>query len=84
MCRSSYQLLKLAKALTFDGPGAAEFMLLTVLLLKLASQSNSNTSIQLMGPINMNYKPGIYRLNHLSNSDKQPIELQGTPAHQVQ
>lgn len=35
-----------------------------------------------MGPTNINYKPGIYRLNHLSNSDKQPIEWQ--PAQQVQ
>lgn len=59
-------------------------MLLTVLLPKLASQSSSNNSIQLMGPINMNYKLGIYRLNHLSNSDEQPIELQWKPAHQVQ
>lgn len=74
--RSSYQLLKLVKALTFNGPGVAEFMLLTVLLPKLASQSNSNNSIQLMGPINMNYKPGIYRLNHVSHSDKQATELQ--------
>lgn len=36
-----------------------------------------------MGLINMNYKPGIYRLNHVSNSDKQATELQRKPAHQV-
>lgn len=81
MGRSSYQLLKLVQVLTYNGPGVAEFMLLTVLLPKLDRQSTGNDSMQLMGPTNINYKPGIYRLNQLSNSDKQPIELQWKLAH---
>lgn len=37
-----------------------------------------------MGPVNVNYKLGIQRLNHLSSCDKQHIELQQKPAQAQQ